>query len=141
MRLSTLLIIVLFFLHEVSAAEASSKKTNALMKPHDHTGRALDIMTRRDVLHFDYGMQVYVGHCARCHGADRHGGIAPSLSPAALKRFETISDLFLYIKKGCSGKGTPAFESLGDIPLIFVSRYIKRPLKNRKPSSPTGVKR
>ena len=141
MRLAFGLFFALLFLNEVSAGEVSSKMIYAPMKPYDHTGTALDIMTKRDVMHFDYGMQIYSKHCAQCHGTDRRGDIGPRLSHATLKRFETISDLFPYIKKGCSGKGTPTFESLGDVALIFAARYIKRPIKNGNAPSPTGVKR
>ncbi len=129
MRLSFVVMFVLLFLHEISAGETSSKQIYAPMKPHDHTGTALDIMTKRDVMRFDYGAQIYGKHCAGCHGAERHDGAAPSLSEGTLKRFETISDLYLYIKQGCSGNGTPTFKSVGDVALIFAARHINRPLK------------
>ena len=126
-------LLLLVFLNAVASENAASKRIYAPMKPHDHTGRALDIMTKRDVMRFDYGAQIYTKHCQRCHGMGRQGEKGPELSDQTLKRFETISDLFPYIKKGCSGKGTPSFDKLSDIAAIFVARYIKSPLKKHNP--------
>ena len=142
MRLSIFLsAMILFFLNEASAGEASFNRIYKPMKPHDHTDRALEIMTKRDVMRYDYGAEIYTRHCARCHGLNRHGKVGPKLSHATLGRFETISALFLYVKKGCSGNGTPTFGTLGDVALIFAARYIKRPLESDTTLSATGVQR
>jgi hypothetical protein len=106
----------------------SSTKAIPLMKPHDQTGHALDIMVKKDVIRADYGQSLYRKHCAACHGADRHSGQAPELSNKTLRRFVTISDLYPFIKRGCPQSGAPRFETLGSVKLIFIARHIKKPL-------------
>jgi mono/diheme cytochrome c family protein len=127
-----IVLFVLFLsLSNVLAADSASvspTKTIPLMKPHDHTGKALDIMVKKDVVREDYGRHLYRKHCATCHGIDRHSGQAPELSEETLRHHATISDLYPIIKRGCPKSGAPRFETLGNVKLIFLARYIKKPL-------------
>jgi mono/diheme cytochrome c family protein len=98
------------------------------MKPHDHTDKALDIMVKKDVVRGDYGKVLYRKHCASCHGTDRRGARGPAVHASVLRAYTTISDLYPVIKRGCPQSGAPHFETLGSVKLIFIARYIKKPL-------------
>ncbi len=103
-----------------------------LPKPHDKTGHALDIMVHKDVIREDYGARLYMKYCSSCHGRDRTGkDPAPELSAQRLGAFDTISELYLHIQKGCPNSGTDKPARLGSVKLIFISRYIKKPLKKK----------
>jgi len=124
-----------FFLYFVLTAflfadtVSSSNQTIVLPKPHDHTGKALDIMVKKDVMRFNYGKILYKKHCASCHHKERIGGKGPELSVRTLSRYRTISQLYLALKKGCPQSGASDFGKLGNVKLIFIARYIKQPLK------------
>jgi len=100
------LFIFLLLLTSVVLAESSSEKMDAsskgivaLPRPHDHTGTALDIMVKKDVIRADYGQQLYHRYCASCHGSHRRGSAtSPELSARTLAHYSTISDLYLNIK-------------------------------------------
>ena len=117
----------------------SPKQTIVLPKPHDHTSKALDSMVKKDVMRLDYGEILYQKHCASCHHKSRSGGSAPALSADTLHAYKTISSLYLRIKKGCPKSAAPAFDTLGNVKLIFIARYIKRPLPNA--ATPTSTPR
>jgi len=107
----------------------SPKQTIVLPKPHDHTGKALDIMVKKDVMRLNYGEILYRKHCASCHHKSRTGGVGPTLSAETLQGYDTISSLYLAIREGCAQSGASALASLGNVKLIFIARYIKRPLQ------------
>jgi cytochrome c oxidase cbb3-type subunit 3 len=73
-----------------------------------------------------HGEKLYARHCSSCHGIDGKGGVGV---PIALPSFlNSVSDEYLKktIRFGRPGRVMPAFESLSDVQLTVIARYLRR---------------
>ncbi len=76
----------------------------------------------------NYGKELYLKHCARCHHPDRIGLEGPPLFKQMLRKYRKISVLAKKIKNGFPQTLVPTFENLSEIELIQIAKYIKQPL-------------
>jgi mono/diheme cytochrome c family protein len=70
------------------------------------------------------GAEIYVTHCARCHGSDGGGGTGPRLAGKVTDDFPDIEDQIAFVTKGKGGM--PAFgNSLSDAEIRSVVEYTR----------------
>jgi mono/diheme cytochrome c family protein len=73
----------------------------------------------------DYGREVYVHYCLRCHGPDRKKITGASLTPRALNHYQT-KDLIAKIGRGCTGNTDGTYRTLEAWQLLKVARFLQR---------------
>jgi cytochrome c oxidase cbb3-type subunit III len=81
------------------------------------------------------GIQLFMGYCAGCHGADGKGGDkAPPLFSAGNPLDRPDAELFRIVREGTTG-GMPAFAQIGDSNIRAVVQFL-RMLENSTSSKP-----
>jgi len=71
------------------------------------------------------GVQLFMGYCAGCHGADGRGGDkAPSLFSAASPLNPSDAELFRIVRDGTQ-RGMPAFAQIGDANIRAVVQLLR----------------
>ena len=70
--------------------------------------------------------ELYVAHCAGCHGPSGEGSRGPALKVAALQRANDPASLMSLLRRGIPGTEMPAFavETLADEPLRALATYV-----------------
>ena len=75
------------------------------------------------------GVEIYVAHCAGCHGSDGGGGAGPRLAGKVADDFPDIEDQIAFVTKGKGGM--PAFGgSLSAADIRLVVEYTRTDLGN-----------
>ena len=74
------------------------------------------------------GSQLYQEYCAKCHGVDRTGTVAPPLFQLFLRKY-TEKKLINIIKNGLPATQMPAFNNLSEDEIKSIISYIKSPAK------------
>ena len=73
----------------------------------------------------DPGAELYLKHCAACHGADRLGGTGPALLPESLHRLRG-EKLAKVIAEGRAATQMPGFaEVLSEAEIAAIAGYVK----------------
>jgi putative heme-binding domain-containing protein len=84
------------------------------------------------------GVQLYMGYCAGCHGADAKGGDkAPPLISAAGPLNRSDSELFRIVSDGTPG-GMPPFAQIGDANMRAVLQFLRK-LENNTAAKPAST--
>jgi putative heme-binding domain-containing protein len=71
------------------------------------------------------GKQLFVGHCALCHGIDGAGDRGPALNQPKLRRAAGDQALFLLIKNGIQGTEMPDAWQMTDREIWQVAGYVR----------------
>lgn len=71
------------------------------------------------------GKQLFVGHCALCHGIEGTGDRGPALDQPKLRRAADEQALFLLIKNGLPGTEMPDAWQMTDREIWQVARYVR----------------
>ncbi len=71
------------------------------------------------------GKQMFVAHCALCHGIEGTGGSGPVLNHPTLRRAADNQALFGAIKAGLEGSEMPGFWQLTDREIWQVAGYVR----------------
>src|ERR1700674_910095 len=86
----------------------------------------------------DPGQQVYVTHCAGCHGTNGNGGeLGPDISGRVPAR--TDEELATLLHQGVPAAGMPAFASLADTEARDLIKFL-RTIRPRDGSGPARTK-
>jgi putative heme-binding domain-containing protein len=70
------------------------------------------------------GKQLFVSHCAYCHGIEGTGGRGPALNQPNMRKVKDRFGLFLVIKTGLQGTEMPMFWQLSDNEIRQVAGYV-----------------
>ncbi len=71
------------------------------------------------------GKQLFIGHCALCHGIEGTGGRGPSLNRPTLRRVADNQSLFGVIRSGIEGSEMPAVWQMTDREIWQVAGYVR----------------
>jgi len=75
-----------------------------------------------DVAH---GKQLYIGHCAPCHGPEGDGGKGANLARAVLPRAADDRALFLVLRRGIPGTEMPKASAMVDHEVWQVAAFVR----------------
>jgi putative heme-binding domain-containing protein len=73
----------------------------------------------------EHGRQMFVGHCAVCHGIEGTGGRGPSLNHPSLRRVTDDKALFSLIQNGVEGSEMPGAWQLSEREVRQVAGYVR----------------
>lgn len=73
----------------------------------------------------EHGRQMFVAHCAVCHGIEGSGGRGPSLNHPSLRRVTGDKALFSLIQNGVEGSEMPAAWQLSEREVWQVAGYVR----------------
>jgi cytochrome c oxidase cbb3-type subunit III len=73
----------------------------------------------------EHGRQMFVAHCAVCHGIEGSGGRGPSLNHPSLRRVTDDKALFSLIQNGVEGSEMPGAWQLSEREVWQVAGYVR----------------
>lgn len=73
----------------------------------------------------EHGRQMFVSHCAVCHGIEGTGGRGPSLNRPSLRRVTDDKALFSLIQNGVEGSEMPGAWQLSEREVRQVAGYVR----------------
>jgi len=98
---------------------------------------AQDQISRLTEADISRGKQLFVGHCALCHGIEATGGRGPALNQPKLRRAVDNLALFRIIKNGIEGTEMPDAWQMTDREIWQVAGYV-RSLSRAEAAKPSG---
>ena len=84
-----------------------------------------DLIAKLSSGEIEHGRQMFVAHCAVCHGIEGTGGRGPSLNQPKLRRVTDDRALFKLIQNGVDGSEMPAAWQLTDREIWQVAGYVR----------------
>ncbi len=122
------------------AAEDGAAQGSTTIKKHDSTAVALSKSNRPDAMI----KEIFMTHCAACHGTDQSGGRAPTLFDQKLLDKHTDQSVQLIVSNGIQDAGMPAFAGIisdSEISQLLTfmryesARYAEKPVFNPSPDN------
>lgn len=84
-----------------------------------------DQLAKLTAAEIEHGRQMFVAHCAVCHGIEGFGGRGPSLNHPSLRRVTDDKALFSLLQNGVEGSEMPAAWQLSEREIWQVAGYVR----------------